>query len=233
MSTPRQRAANRENAGASTGPRTAAGKARAAANARRHGLAISIWSDRQLSDTAETLARDIAGADSDNAGLAVSRRIAEAQVDLMRVRQARRDLLEREQDPSDVEPPRDAMKEVNALIRFDELTEQGRPIPPKLRRILEQAMQRTKEPGTKNLVPKNLGPKNLGPKNLGPKNLGPRTWDPRTCKIRKLVTASRRTASRNRQVRASRTIAAQFGDPIVRCCACNRVIRQMPLRCNV
>ena len=140
--------ANRENAGASTGPRTAAGKARAAANARRHGLAISIWSDRQLSDTAETLARDIAAGDSDNAGLAVSRRIAEAQVDLMRVRQARRDLLEREQDPSDVEPPREAMKEVNALIRFDELTEQGRPIPPKLRRVLEQAMQRTKEPGT-------------------------------------------------------------------------------------
>jgi hypothetical protein len=148
MSTPRQRAANRENAGASTGPRTAAGKARAAANARRHGLAISIWSDCQLSDTAETLARGIAGADSDTAGLAVSRRIAEAQVDLMRVRQARRDLLEREQDSSDVEPPREAMKEVNALIRFDELTEQGRPIPPELRRVLEQAMQRTKEPGT-------------------------------------------------------------------------------------
>ncbi len=179
MSTPRQRAANRENAGASTGPRTAAGKARAAANARRHGLAISIWSDRQLSDTAETLARDIAGADSDNAGLAVSRRIAEAQVDLMRVRQARRDLLEREQDPSDVEPPRDAMKEVNALIRFDELTEQGRPIPPKLRRILEQAMQRTKEPGktgtqepgTQEPGTQEPGTKNLGPKNLGPKNL--------------------------------------------------------------
>ena len=148
MSTTRQRTANRENAGASTGPRTAAGKARAAANARRHGLAISIWSDRQLSDTAETLARDIAAGDSDNAGLALPRRIAEAQVDLMRVRQARRDLLEREQDPSDVEPPREAMKEVNALIRFDELTEQGLPIPPKLRRVLEQAMQRTKEPGT-------------------------------------------------------------------------------------
>ena len=63
MSTTRQRTANRGNAGASTGPRTAAGKARAAANARRVAFAISIGSDRRLSDTAETLARDIAAGD--------------------------------------------------------------------------------------------------------------------------------------------------------------------------
>jgi hypothetical protein len=38
MTTHRQRAANRENARKSTGPRTRAGKASSSGNARRHGL---------------------------------------------------------------------------------------------------------------------------------------------------------------------------------------------------
>ena len=38
MTTERQSAANRRNAKASTGPRTAAGKRKVAQNARRHGL---------------------------------------------------------------------------------------------------------------------------------------------------------------------------------------------------
>lgn len=42
MTSPRQRAANRENALRSTGPRSEAGRRRVAGNARRHGLSASI-----------------------------------------------------------------------------------------------------------------------------------------------------------------------------------------------
>ncbi len=45
MTTEKKRRSNRRNAQASTGPRSQAGKARAAGNARRHGLAIPLWFD--------------------------------------------------------------------------------------------------------------------------------------------------------------------------------------------
>ena len=41
MSTPSQRAANARNAGKSTGPKSAAGRAKSARNARRHGLSAA------------------------------------------------------------------------------------------------------------------------------------------------------------------------------------------------
>jgi hypothetical protein len=54
-----KRAANRRNARHSTGPRTAAGKARAARNARRHGLTVSPVTDPALMREAAALARAI------------------------------------------------------------------------------------------------------------------------------------------------------------------------------
>lgn len=146
MTTQQQRTANRKNARLSVGPKTAAGKARAAANAQRHGLAVSIRSDQRLAAEAETLARKIVGGASDAARLNLSRAIAEAQVDLVRIRQARRDLLERALFSPDVIPPREGMKEVKALIRIDELTEQGLPIPIELMRVLARPRARIEEP---------------------------------------------------------------------------------------
>ena len=95
MSSPEKQKANRANAQASTGPRTAKGKARAAQNARRHGLSLSVISDPTLSKQVESLARKIAGTSTDNESHQLARRIAEAQVDLIRIRQARHDLLAR------------------------------------------------------------------------------------------------------------------------------------------
>jgi hypothetical protein len=56
--------ANRENARASTGPRTANGRARSAKNALRHALSLPVCSDPALSKAVEALALEIAGADA-------------------------------------------------------------------------------------------------------------------------------------------------------------------------
>jgi hypothetical protein len=65
MSSPTQIAANRANAQSSTGPRTEAGKSRAAQNARKHGLTSShlivVDADREaLESMREALAEELA-----------------------------------------------------------------------------------------------------------------------------------------------------------------------------
>ena len=85
--------ANRRNARRSTGPRTSEGKSRVAKNAVRHGLAIPVTTDPALADASERLARVIAGHDVDPARLEGARRVAEAQIDLLRVRRVRVALL--------------------------------------------------------------------------------------------------------------------------------------------
>jgi len=82
--------ANRANARASTGPRSHAGKARAARNARRHGLEMPSLRDPTVSSEVATLAREIAGADACAQRYDAACRIAAAQIDLLRVRRARR-----------------------------------------------------------------------------------------------------------------------------------------------
>jgi hypothetical protein len=106
LTTDRQQHANRANAKSSTGPRTTAGKARAAQNAVRHGLNVPIWSDPALSPTVEAIARRIAGRNTDEDALEAARRIAEAQVDLDRVRAYRRRMLIREIENPDYQPLR-------------------------------------------------------------------------------------------------------------------------------
>jgi hypothetical protein len=91
----RQQRANRANAKSSTGPKTAAGKARAAQNAFRHGLNVSVLSDPLLAPEVEGMAHEICGSDADAETLEWARRIAEAQVDLNRVRITRRQLITR------------------------------------------------------------------------------------------------------------------------------------------
>jgi hypothetical protein len=111
MTSAAQLAANRRNARLSTGPRTpagkarvaqngwlargpstGAGKARSAQNARRHGLTSAIC-DSGWSAEVKALARTISGTDADAERTELACRIAEAQIDLVRVRQARRELF--------------------------------------------------------------------------------------------------------------------------------------------
>jgi hypothetical protein len=85
--------ANRANARASTGPRTARGRTRAARNALRHALSLPVCSIPALSEEVQALAREIAGPGANAATQELARRVAEAQIDLRRVRSARHQFL--------------------------------------------------------------------------------------------------------------------------------------------
>jgi hypothetical protein len=81
-------AANRRNARASTGPRTAAGKRKVAANALRHGLAASVQ-DCAMTTMAARIAAALAGPQSSPGERALIAPIAEATAEIWRARNAR------------------------------------------------------------------------------------------------------------------------------------------------
>jgi len=85
--------ANRANARASTGPRTTRGRTRAARNALRHALSLPVCSIPALSEEVQALAREIAGPGANAETQELARRVAEAQIDLRRVRYARHQFL--------------------------------------------------------------------------------------------------------------------------------------------
>jgi len=84
---------NRTNARLSTGPKSVKGRRRSAGNALRHGLSRPLLSDPTLSKEVTALARQIVEAGAALELEEPARRIAEAQVDLQRVRSLRHDLI--------------------------------------------------------------------------------------------------------------------------------------------
>jgi hypothetical protein len=90
MTSPRKTAANRANARRSTGPRTAAGRARSSRNATRHGLSVSILADARLSSEVLALAHSIAAAGGHFEAAVVA---AETTFALRRIRDHRHHLL--------------------------------------------------------------------------------------------------------------------------------------------
>jgi hypothetical protein len=95
MTSPRKIKANRENARASTGPKTASGRARSAKNALRHALSVPVSSNPALSGAVQVLAHEIAGIGATVEIQEIAHQIAEAQLDLCRVRYARHQALVR------------------------------------------------------------------------------------------------------------------------------------------
>jgi hypothetical protein len=95
MTSERQIAANRRNARKSTGPRSGAGKKRASRNAYRHGLTLSIASSAAYAKQLEKLAHKIAGDTGDAIALELARAVAQAELELARVRRAKVALIER------------------------------------------------------------------------------------------------------------------------------------------
>jgi hypothetical protein len=85
--------ANQANARASTGPKTHHGRARSTRNAFRYGLSLSIQQHQALGEEVQELARQIAGSRASAHLQLLALRVAEAQVDLRRIRNARHQFL--------------------------------------------------------------------------------------------------------------------------------------------
>ncbi len=122
MTSARKIRANHANARASSGPKTAAGKAQSARNAFRHGFNVPIWRDPDLASDVEALAQRIVGKGADANVLESAGRVAETQIDLRRLRSHRNWLMDRVMaDPmfqtEATEPP--PLRELRALDRYE------------------------------------------------------------------------------------------------------------------
>src|SRR5262245_46600732 len=126
MVSERQIAANRRNARKSTGPRSGAGKKRASHNAYRHGLTLSIASTAAFAKQLDKLVREIAGDTEDAIMLERARAIAQAELDLARVRRAKLALIERASAFGALDPPR---LTVAQMIRLIDAFDRGVPKP--------------------------------------------------------------------------------------------------------
>src|SRR5262245_8311824 len=105
MASEQQIAANIRNARKSTGPRSGAGKKRASRNAYRHGLTLSISSTEAYAKQVDKLVRAIAGDTEDPILLERARTIAQAELELARVRQAKVALIKRASTFGELSPP--------------------------------------------------------------------------------------------------------------------------------
>jgi hypothetical protein len=110
MTSARQTEANRANARSSTGPRTEKGKACASRSALRHGLSVPVLSDPVLATKVEALALKIVGDNSNPVLLELARAIAEAQIDLDRIRAVRHGIIARK--PGEADPDGDGPSEL-------------------------------------------------------------------------------------------------------------------------
>jgi hypothetical protein len=135
------------------GPLTATGKARASQNARRHGLSRSVLRDRVASLEIEDLIRKICrarpGGQTDADGTKgtdtavdrelarIAHRIAEAQVDLLRVRRARHDLISRAFSNPHFRPGKGLHAWIRQLAKAGAYIKQGVALPQDLREAIE------------------------------------------------------------------------------------------------
>jgi hypothetical protein len=124
MASERQVAANRRNARKSTGPRSGTGKNRSSRNAYRHGLTLSITSAAGFAKQLDKLVREIAGDTEDAIMLERAREIAQAELDLARVRRVKVSLIERASALAELDPSQ-AFSTVSQIIRFFNALDRG------------------------------------------------------------------------------------------------------------
>jgi hypothetical protein len=112
MASEKQIAANRANAKRSTGPRSAVGKSKSSRNARRHGLSCPLRLDCATSERIEALTRLLVG-EGRSEQLGAAAEIAEAQLELLRVRAVRREMH------GEIDPNRCNIQQLRRLAAID------------------------------------------------------------------------------------------------------------------
>jgi hypothetical protein len=136
VATDRQIAANRRNAGKSTGPRSPAGRKRASRNAYRHGLSSSNTSETesaaaQPEELAREILLDVAGKTDHAIMLGHARSVAYAILDLDRVRKARLALIEQVRAFGGLDAP-EPFRTVSQIRRFFAALDRGILLEPKI-----------------------------------------------------------------------------------------------------
>jgi len=105
MTSPRKIAANRANAQRSTGPRSAAGKASSRRNATKHALSVPVSALPGFAQEVAQLAKQLAEGRENYLVQEAATRVAEAAIDVFRVRRARLQILEELISALDQPPP--------------------------------------------------------------------------------------------------------------------------------
>jgi hypothetical protein len=93
MASEKQIAANRANAQKSTGPKTVAGRLKSSRNAFRHGLSLPLQLDMETSAKIGAIAQVLTGEQADAEQLTAATEVAQAQLDLLRIRAVRTKLM--------------------------------------------------------------------------------------------------------------------------------------------
>lgn len=118
MTTLKKSNANRANARKSTGPKTTPGKFRSAQNARRHGFGARPIIDPLRRAEVEALADKIAGANATATVKMLAQHVAEAQIELCRIRKTRHDLISACLADPEYEPVVLRKTKMKYLLRF-------------------------------------------------------------------------------------------------------------------
>jgi hypothetical protein len=141
MTSARKITTNRANARLSTGPKTAQGRRRSAKNALRHGLSLPILSDPSLSPEVTALARQIVGTETAPQIQEPARHIAEALVDLRRIRDLRHNLISRALGDPDYDSRANWDKKVMAALGIIRKQCQGEDIPEDEAKLLSTKLE--------------------------------------------------------------------------------------------
>ena len=110
---------------------------RASRNALRHALSLPVSSDPVLSEEVEALAREIVAADSSAEKQELARRIAEAQIDLRRVRHARYQLFSQALSDPNYESEAMLQKKSALVIRYARRFAPSTPMPENVMKFLD------------------------------------------------------------------------------------------------
>jgi len=113
MATEKQLAANRANAQKSTGPKTAAGRLKSSRNALRHCLSLPLRLDMVTLEKADAIARLLTPDQADAEQLTAATEVAQAQLELLRIRAVRTKLM------ADVDLTSGNLEQLRRLVALD------------------------------------------------------------------------------------------------------------------